>query len=104
MEQDENFEMISQETADELCRAFGSFVDTAEHMHNTVNKFWECCLAECMREAGMRYIDYMEKYVSATFLTRWYWLRKARKMNEVLKEVAEMNEEHFKNEKRYEQG
>ena len=55
-----------------------------------------------MREAAAKYINYMEKYVNATFLTRWYWLRKARKANEALKGVAVMNEDFFKNKKVYE--
>ena len=102
MGQEENFKMISQETADELCRAFGSFVDTAERMQDTVDELWGNCLTACMREVAAKYINYMEKYANATFLTRWYWLRKARKVNEALKGVAAMNEDHFKNKKVYE--
>ena len=67
----EDFKGITQEMADELLEALEDF-----------NKF----------------VEYMYKYADGTFLTRWYWLRKARKCNEALKGIIQFNEEHFKHE------
>lgn len=89
------FTCISQETADELCKAFEDFLKTAEETHGMVDKFFGNCLRDAQMKATEKYLHYIEKYVNATFLTRWYWLRKARKMNEALLEVVRMNNEHF---------
>lgn len=89
------FTRISQETADGLCKAFEDFSKTAEETHDMVDKFFSSCLRDAQMKATEKYLRYMEKYVNATFLTRWYWLRKARKMNEALLEFVKMNNEHF---------
>lgn len=89
------FTCISQETTDKLCKAFEDFSKTAEETHDMVDKFFSSCLRDAQMKAAEKCLLYMEKYVNATFLTRWYWLRKERKMNEALLEVVKMNNEHF---------
>lgn len=94
---EDNIEQMSQETAEELIKAFESFLMTEEETRDTVDKFFRNCLRDAQIKAAEKYLHYMEKYVNATFVTRWYWLRKARKMNEALLEVVKMNNECIRN-------
>lgn len=92
----EDFERMTQETADGLIEAFKEFAESAEAFRSVFETRMEVYMEKCLQTTAMKFVDYMHKYVSSTFLTRWYWLRKARKCNDALKEIIQLNEEYFK--------
>ena len=93
----EEFERMTQKTIDELTKAFEEFNESVEDFCSAFDASLEVCMNECQRAAAMKFVDYMHKYVCGTFLTRWYWLRKARKCNDALKGIIQLNNELFKN-------
>lgn len=92
----EDFKGITQETADDMLKALQEFNESAEAFCAVSDAQMEVYMDECQRAAAMKFVDYMHKYANGTFLTRWYWLRKARKCNEALRGIIQLNEEHFK--------
>ena len=87
---------MSQETADALIDAFGKFNENIETSRDMLERFNRVVNQEMARQVVDKFLGYVEKYTCATFLTRWYWLRKARKCNEALKGIIQLNEEYFK--------
>lgn len=92
----EDFKGITQETADNMLRAFQEFSKSVEDFSSAFGASLEVYMNESQRAAAMKFVGYMHKYADGTFLTRWYWLRKARKCNEALKGIIQLNEEYFK--------
>ena len=92
----EDIKGITQETADELLRSFQEFNESAEVFCTAFDAQMEVYMEKCQQETAAKFVDYMHKYANGTFLTRWYWLRKARKCNEALKGIIQLNEEYFK--------
>lgn len=92
----EDFKGITQETADNMLKAFQEFNEASEAFRASFEATMEVYTEKCLQAAAMKFIDYMHKYANGTFLTRWYWLRKARKCNESLKGIIQLNEEYFK--------
>ena len=92
----EDFKGITQETADDMLRVLQEFNESAEAFRSAFEARMEVYMTECQRASAMKFVEYMHKYVDGTFLTRWYWLRKARKCNEALKGIIRLNEECFK--------
>jgi TolA-binding protein len=91
----EGFKGITQETADDMLKAFQEFNESAEVFRAAFDASLEVYMNECQQAAAMKFVEYMHKYVDGTFLTRWYWLRKARKCNETLKVIIQLNEEYL---------
>ena len=87
---------VSSETAEELSKAFEEFNKSAEEFCDKFDKHMKAYMESCVRATAMMFVDYMYRYANGTFLTRWYWLRKARKCNDVLKEIIQLNEEYLK--------
>ena len=92
----EDFKGITQETADDMLKAFQEFNEASEAFRVSFEATMEVYMDKCQQEAAMKFVDYMHKYACGTFLTRWYWLRKARKCNDALKGIIQLNEEYFK--------
>lgn len=92
----EDFKGITQETADNMLKALQEFNESAEDFCAAFDTSMKIYMTECQRAAAMKFVEYMHKYADGTFLTRWYWLRKARKCNEALKGIIQLNEEYFK--------
>ena len=92
----EDFKGITQETADDMLKAFQEFNESAEDFRAAFDASLEVYMNECQQAAAMKFVEYMHKYADGTFLTRWYWLRKARKCNDALKTIIQFNEENFK--------
>lgn len=97
----EDIERITEETANSLADAFAEFLESAEAFESAFNAKMEVYMKECQRAAATKFVEYMHKYACATFLTRWYWLRKARKCNDALKGIIQLNEECFKQKEVY---
>lgn len=92
----EDFKVITQETADDMLKALQEFNEASEAFRATFEASMEVYVERCLQAVAMKFVDYMHKYACGTFLTRWYWLRKARKCNEALKEIIQLNDECFK--------
>ena len=92
----EDFKGITQETADDMLKAFQEFNESAEVFRAEFDASLEVYMNECQQAAAMKFVEYMHKYADGTFLTRWYWLRRARKCNDALKGIIQLNEEYFK--------
>ena len=91
----EDFKGITQETADDMLRVLQEFNEASESFRSVFEARMEVYMTECQRAFAMKFVEYMHKYADGTFLTRWYWLRKARKCNEALKGIIQLNEEYF---------
>lgn len=87
---------ITQETADNMLKVLQEFNESAEDFCSAFDARMNVYMDKCQQAAAMKFIEYMHKYKNGTFLTRWYWLRKARKCNEALKGIIQLNEEYFK--------
>lgn len=85
-------EKITQETADNMLKALQEFNESADFFRSAFDARMKVYMDECLRAAAMKFVEYMYKYADSTFLTRWYWLRKARKCNEALKGIIQLNE------------
>ena len=92
----EDFKGITQKTADDMLKAFQEFAESEEAFRSVFDARVEVYMNRCQQAAAMKFVEYMHKYADGTFLTRWYWLRKARKCNEALKWIIQLNEEYFK--------
>ena len=92
----EDFNGITQEAADDMLKVLQDFNASAEVFRAAFDSTMEVYMNECQQAAAVKFVEYMHKYANGTFLTRWYWLRKARKCNEALKEIIQLNEECFK--------
>ena len=87
-----DYKGITQETAEEFSKAFEEFNRSAEDFRDKFDKSKKAYMQNCVRETAWVFVGYMYKYANSTFLTRWYWLRKARKCNEVLHRIIQLNE------------
>lgn len=92
----EDFKGITQLTADDMLKVLQEFNESAEAFRSAFYARMEIYMNRCQQAAAMKFVEYMHKYANGTFLTRWYWLRKARKCNEALKGIIQLNEEYFK--------
>ena len=92
----EDFKGITQDIADDMLKAFQEFNEAAEAYRSAFDATMEVYMDMCQQAAAMKFVEYMHKYACGTFLTRWYWLRKARKCNDALKGIIQLNEEYFK--------
>ena len=87
---------MTEETAEALAKAFSEFNETAESFNET----FECCMKvyakEVLYATTGKFVDLVHKACCSTILTRWYWMRKARKCNDVLMEIINFNNVNFK--------
>ena len=92
----EEIKGITQETADDLLRVLQESNESAEAFRSAFEASMEVYMEKCLQATAMKFVEYMHKYACSTFLTRWYWLRKARKCNDAMKGIIQLNEEYFK--------
>lgn len=87
---DLNSEMegITEEQANELIDIMKAFNDEMPQTIESLKRLNEAVWKEMARQAASKLIGYMEKYANATFVTRWYWRKKARVMVGCLKEIS----------------
>ena len=88
---------ISEEMANQLIKAFEDCNKATAELHEKVEEFIvSACQAAAVEMVG-RVVKYAEKCVKATFLTRWYWSRKAEKAYSDMFDTCAFIEKHFKN-------
>ena len=87
-ELDNRLELMSQETADALIDAFDKFSKSIETERDMFERFNGIVNQEMARQVIDKFFGYAEKYTCATFITRWYWKRKALKMAQTVKDMS----------------
>lgn len=80
---------LSKETADALIDAFKNFYKSMEMLQDVFEKFNEVVNKELARQCVYKFFLYAEKYANATFITRWYWKRKAIGVAKTVKDVSD---------------
>ena len=92
MEQKEDFEAISEKTAQMMCDALAEFNKSVEDNAEMLDKYYNAFSTNLKAELAARLIDYLEKIVQASFITRWYWIRKAKKVYSCIRWMIEIGE------------
>lgn len=95
---EEEIKGITEETAQELAKAFEDLDKQCKEFTKNMHEMVGLAMKTSMECAVNRFMYLCERYTNATFLTRWYWLRKAKKFPKVLKEMERMYNEHEKEE------
>lgn len=80
---------LSKETADALIDAFENFNKIMEMSQDVFKKFNEVVNKELARQCVYKFLTYAEKYANASFITRWYWKRKAIGVAKTVKDVSD---------------
>ena len=89
-----NIEGISVEITEDMTKAFEQLNESIKSISYTFIKgFNKVVSKEVCRQIVAKFLDTMEKYTEATFITRWYWKRKVYKMLDTLKELSELMKE-----------
>lgn len=91
---EEEIKGITEETAQELAKAFEDLSKQCEEVTSKMHEMVGLAMKTSMECAINRFMYLCERYTNATFLTRWYWLRKAKKMPQVLMEMEKLYNEH----------
>ena len=87
---------ISEELAQQLIKTFEDCNKASAELHKKVEEFIvAACRATAVEMVG-RVVRYAEKCVKATFLTRWYWYKKAKKAYSDMFDTCNFIEKHFK--------
>lgn len=90
---EEDIKSMSEETAQELAKAFSDFNEQAEAFNKAFDENLRLYALETRRACAMKFVDMVHKVVCSSILTRWYWKRKARKCNDVLIRIIEFSKE-----------
>lgn len=77
MEQEIN--QTSEDLAQSLIMAFEDFNKANEEFEKTLKNFLPQMEKEIRLKVAERFVHYIDKYSHGSFLTRWYWLRKAKR-------------------------
>ena len=93
-------EQISDEAANEFEEALKNINDWVEHESKYIFNIKDICyqfvlnaLKEILIIESKRYTKYCCNFVSATFITRWYWKRKMNKQSIIIKETMKSIQE-----------
>lgn len=92
----ETIKGVTEETAQELIKVFEEYNESCKDFEKAFEGTVKVYINNCELAAAGKVIAYAEKYANATFLTKWYWLRKLRKVNEALLGLCQFDEEYFK--------
>ena len=78
---------VAEETAAALAKAFSEAYEATTVVGSDTIR--EACKKLAIMAACTRISGYMKKLSDATFLTRWYWLRKISKAEDHMAEMVE---------------
>ena len=86
---------MAEETAQALIDAFARCNNATQEFHDRMSKLFALAKQEAVKCFIEKTLTYSEKYTQATFLTRWYWLRKMKNLAKAIKEIEHLfNEEN----------
>lgn len=91
----EEFERISEDTAQGLIDAFEQFNKEAERTMLNLQQFNKIVCREVVVKFVEQFLHHNNKYTYATILTRWYWKRKVKHDIKGLKELNDLLEKEF---------
>jgi len=91
----EDFERMSEDTAQGLIDAFEQFNKEAERTKLNLQQFNEIVCREVVIKFAEQFLHHNNKYTDATILTRWYWKRKVKRDIKELKELNNLLENEF---------
>lgn len=93
---EEDIKSMTEETAEALAKAFSDFNETAESFNEAFEGYMKVYAREVQFATARKFVDLVHRACCSTILTRWYWMRKARKCNDVLMEIINFNNVNFK--------
>lgn len=76
------FERMSEETALELAKEFEGFANGMQDLTDYLNKFNKTFAQILVENVATRYLNLVEKYANASWITRWYWRRRLKRFND----------------------
>lgn len=86
---------LSEEMANKLIKAFENSMKATEEIHGMVENIFRLAMQEAATASAKTVLKYTEKAMKATFLTRWYWDKKARKAHGNFYDVCEYIKKHY---------
>lgn len=90
---EQEFEIMSEETANGLIEAFEELNKTNEEFEKTLKNVIPQMEKEIRLKVAERFVYYIDKYSHASFLTRWYWLRKAKRFIHGVNDINDIFED-----------
>ena len=70
---------LDEKMAQELADAFSKCLESTEEISGMFEHIFQLAMQEAVMSSANTVMKYATRAVKATFLTRWYWDRKARK-------------------------
>ena len=90
---EQEFERMSEDTAQSLIEAFDEMNKANEEFEKTLKRFIPQMEKEIRLKVAERFVYYIDKYSHASFLTRWYWLRKAKRFIHGINDITDIFED-----------
>lgn len=87
---DEYYHRITQQTADELLKAFEDFDKAFAPLPETMNKFASNILMNQYVELAHKFMEAKYKSLTKSIFTRWWWKRKANKLSVQVDKLSEL--------------
>lgn len=81
---------ISQETADDLAKAFADLGRSLAPLAENLNKFVTNVLVNRYGELTRQFLEAKYKSLTKTIFTRWWWKRKADKLSKKVDSLGEL--------------
>lgn len=91
MEQEIN--QISEDLAQTLIETFEDFNKANEELEKTLKNFLPKMEKEIQLKVAEKFVYYIDKYSQASFFTRWYWLRKAKRFIHGINDINDIFED-----------
>lgn len=86
---------ISQETADDLAKAFADLGRSMAPLAENLNKFVTNVLVNRYGELTRQFLEAKYKSLTKSIFTRWWWKRKADKLSEQVDKLGELIDQHI---------
>lgn len=86
---------ISQETADDLAKAFADLGRSMAPLAKNLNKFVTNVLVNRYGELTRQFLEAKYKSLTKSIFTRWWWKRKADKLSEQVDKLGELIDQHI---------
>lgn len=92
---EEYYKGISQQTADDLAKAFADFGKSMAPLAENLNKFVTNVLVNRYGELTRQFLEAKYKSLTKSIFTRWWWKRKADKLSEQVDKLGELIDQHI---------
>ena len=70
---------MNEEMAQKLADAFSKCLESTEKINDMFKNIFQLAMQDAALSSACTVVKYATKATNATFLTRWYWDRKARR-------------------------